>query len=116
MRLLGRDAAYVQNDFEGEPNVFPDTADADADHCGWLYRGDGAGAGADHARRARSTSTAPSAQRWVRRTVRRAMPVDPRDAVHTLAVIDAARTSAEGERVVEVITPGTRPGHTDEES
>ena len=45
-----------------------------------------------------------------------AMPVDPRDAIHTLAVIDAARVSAEGERVVEVMTPGVRPGHTDEES
>ena len=33
-----------------------------------------------------------------------AMPVDPWDAVHTLAVIDAARISAAGERVVVVDT------------
>ena len=37
------------------------------------------------------------------------MPVDPSDAVHVLAVIDAARTSAADNRVVEVVTPGTRP-------
>ena len=35
-------------------------------------------------------------------------PVDPRDALHTAAVIDAARVSAEGRRVVDVITPGER--------
>jgi len=38
-----------------------------------------------------------------------AMPVDPRDAVRALAVIDAARTSAETGRVVEVVTPGEAP-------
>ena len=38
-----------------------------------------------------------------------AMPVDPRDAVHALAVIDAARTSAASGRVVEVVTPGEAP-------
>ncbi len=35
-----------------------------------------------------------------------AMPVDPRDAVHVLAVIDAARVSAEQGRVVPVVAPG----------
>ena len=34
-----------------------------------------------------------------------AMPVDPWDAVHTLAVLDAARVSAAEERVVTVRTP-----------
>jgi predicted dehydrogenase len=34
-----------------------------------------------------------------------AMPVDPRDAVHVLAVIDAARVSASEGRVAEVVTP-----------
>jgi predicted dehydrogenase len=37
------------------------------------------------------------------------MPVDPRDAVHVLAVIDAARISAADGRVVDVITPRRRP-------
>ena len=113
VRLLGRDAAYVQNDFESDVNVFPDTADADDDHCGWLHR-EG---------EREPVPTTPSTQVEFYRAVgaalvaddpQAAMPVDPGDAVHTLAVIDAARTSAEGQRVVEVITPGTRPGHTEE--
>jgi hypothetical protein len=36
------------------------------------------------------------------------MPVDPYDAVHTLAVIDAARTSAAHGTVEQVRTPGQR--------
>lgn len=113
VRLLGRGAAYVQNDFGGEPNVFPDTADADEGHCGWLYR---------ESEREAVPTTASSQVDFYRAVgaalsasdPQAAMPVDPRDAVHTLAVIDAARTSAEGQRVVEVITPGTRPGHAEE--
>ena len=112
VRLLGRDAAYVQNDFEGELNVLPDTADADAAHCGWLYRG------GDR----EPVPTTPSTQVDFYRAVgaalgaddvQAALPVDPMDAVHTLAVIDAARLSAEDGRVVEVITPGVRPGSED---
>lgn len=115
VRLLGRDAAYVQNEFEGEPNVLPDLADADADHCGWLYR----------AEEREAVPTTPATQVDFYRAVgaalvapdrQAAMPVDPREAVHTLAVIDAARASAQGERVVEVITPGQRSGHTTQES
>ncbi|MFW5470168.1 Gfo/Idh/MocA family protein [Knoellia sp. CPCC 206435] len=113
VRLLGRGAAYVQNDFNGEPNVFPDTADLDEQHCGWLYR---------ESEREPVTKTNSSAAEFYRAVgaalsapdPQAAMPVDPRDAVHTLAVIDAARTSAEAQRVVEVITPGTRPGHAEE--
>jgi hypothetical protein len=37
------------------------------------------------------------------------MPVDPRDAVHVLAVVDAARISARDRRVVDVVTPGQTP-------
>ena len=37
------------------------------------------------------------------------MPVDPRDAVHVLAVIDAARVSSRDARVVDVLTPGEDP-------
>ena len=44
------------------------------------------------------------------------MPVDPRDAVHTLAVIDAARASAESGTVVRVITPGDGPAPVEEQS
>ncbi len=38
-----------------------------------------------------------------------AMPVDPRDAVHVLAVLDAARASAAANQVVRVLTPGSAP-------
>jgi len=113
VRLLGRTAAYIQNEFEGEPNVYADLADADADHCGWLMR----------AMEREAVPTTPATQVDFYRAVgaalsapdpQAAMPVDPHDAIHTLAVIDAARASAEGERVVEIITPGLRPGHTEE--
>ena len=40
---------------------------------------------------------------------REGMPVDPRDAVHVLAVIDAARVSSRDARVVDVLTPGEDP-------
>lgn len=113
VRLLGRGAAYVQNDFEGEPNVFPDTADADDAHCGWLYR--------ENEREAVPTtrSSAVNFYRAVGAALsasdpQAAMPVDPRDAVHTAAVIDAARASAEDRRVVEVVSAGTRPGQPEE--
>ncbi|KGN38905.1 Gfo/Idh/MocA family protein [Knoellia aerolata] len=113
VRLLGRGAAYVQNDFNGEANVLPDTADADPEHCGWLYR----------ETEREPVPTTPASPVEFYRAVgaalaaadpQAAMPVDPHDAVHTLAVIDAARLSSEGQRVVEVITPGTRPGHAEE--
>jgi len=108
VRLLGRDAAYVQNDFESDVNVFPDTADADDEHCGWLYRAE------EREPVPRTASTQVEFYRAVgaavgAEDVQAAMPVEPSDAVHVLAVIDAARTSAEDGRVVEVITPGTRP-------
>ena len=38
------------------------------------------------------------------------MPVDPRDAVRVLAVIDAARVSAAEGRVVPVATPSAERG------
>ncbi|WP_035913951.1 Gfo/Idh/MocA family protein [Knoellia sinensis] len=115
IRLLARDGAYVQNEFEGEPNVYPDLADLDGDHCGWILRSTDREAvpttpadQADFYRAVGAALSAPDPQA--------AMPVDPHDAVHTIAVIDAARTSGEGERVVEVMTPGVRPGHSPEEA
>jgi hypothetical protein len=44
------------------------------------------------------------------------MPVDPRDAVHTLAVLDAARASAESGTAMRVITPGDGPAPVEERS
>jgi predicted dehydrogenase len=105
VRLLGDRAAYLSAQFPGEPAVFPDLADADGDHCGWLYRG----AEREPVRRVRSS------QADFYRELAAALsgdaggpapPVDARDAVHVLAVLDAARVSARSGQVVEVVTPG----------
>ena len=104
VRLLGTEAAYVLADFPGESHVWGAQADADAGHSGWLYRGDSR----EPVRRAvrsqadlyRAVAGALSAE-----DRQAAMPVDPWDAVHTLAVVDAARVSAAEERVVVVVTP-----------
>ncbi|KRE63060.1 Gfo/Idh/MocA family oxidoreductase [Nostocoides sp. Soil756] len=104
VRLLGREAAYVQADFEGEAHVWSGQRDRDADHCGWLYGGDEPVAvprvrssQADLYRAVAAALAAPDPQA--------VMPVDPWDAVHTLAVVDAARVAAAEQRVVEVVTP-----------
>lgn len=104
VRLLGTEAAYVMADFTGEVHVWTGQADADAAHSGWLYRGESrepverAGSRqADLYRTVAAALASPDPQA--------AMPVDPWDAVHTLAVIDAARLSASEERVVTVTTP-----------
>ena len=104
VRLLGTQAAYVMADFPGEVHVWHGEADADAEHSGWLYRGDqrepvvrAAGGQADLYRGVAAALAAPDPQA--------AMPVDPWDAVHTLAVIDAARVSAVRDQVVTVQTP-----------
>ena len=103
-RSLGTEAAYVMADFTGETHVWDGQADADPAHSGWLYRGDerepvarGATTQADLYRAVSAALESPDPQA--------AMPVDPWDAVHTLAVIDAARVSAAQGRVVTVHTP-----------
>jgi predicted dehydrogenase len=104
VRLLGTQAAYVMADFTGEAHVWTGQADLDAAHSGWLYRGDSrepverAGSGQADLYRAVAAALASDDPQG-------AMPVDPWDAVHTLAVIDAARVSASEGRVVTVRTP-----------
>lgn len=110
VRLLGRDGAYLLGDFEGEVNVFPDTADADAGHCGWVYTGESrepvvrvASEQADFYRGvAQALAHADPGE------AQAAMPVDPHDAIHVMHVIDAARVSA-AEGTVETVAP---PGPT----
>ncbi|GAA4406190.1 Gfo/Idh/MocA family oxidoreductase [Fodinibacter luteus] len=104
VRLLGTEAAYVMADFTGEPSIWSGQADPDAGHSGWLYRDDerspvvrAAASQADLYRAVAAALAAPDPQA--------AMPVDPWDAVHTLAVLDAARASAAQEQVVPVETP-----------
>lgn len=107
MRLLGTQAAYVLATIAPEMVTFPDLADAPG-ATGWVYRGE----------EREPVPTVPSDQSDFYTAVRAAlassdpqdaMPVDPYDAVHVMAVLDAARISARGERVVDVITPGRRP-------
>ncbi|MGL5864659.1 MAG: Gfo/Idh/MocA family protein [Dermatophilaceae bacterium] len=105
VRLLGTSAAYVVADFEAEAHPWDAQRDLDDDHCGWLYRGAERepvpripGDQADFYRSVAAALAAPDPQAR--------MPVDPWDAVHTLAVIDAARVSAAGERLVRVAAPG----------
>jgi predicted dehydrogenase len=108
VRILGQGGAFLLNQFEDDSaDIYPDLADADAAHCGWVYQG---------ARRT-PAPRADSGQADFYRAVERAlggsdpqsgMPVDPYDAVHTLAVIDAARVSAAQGTVQRVQTPGQR--------
>lgn len=106
VRILGRSGAFLLNQFEDDGSgIYPDLADADAAHCGWIHVG-----------AQRTAVTRPEAgqvdfYRRVKRALgavdpQAAMPVDPCDAVHTLAVIDAARVSAAHATVVQVRTPG----------
>lgn len=105
VRLLGTAGAYVMADFEGEAHIWSGQTDESAAQSGWLYRGD------EREPVARAASSQVDLYRAVAAALGAAdpqgsMPVDPWDAVHTLAVIDAARVSAREERVVEVVTPG----------
>ena len=104
----GTGGAFLLNQFEDDgADIYPDLAHADAGHCGWIYAGE-----------QRTPVTRPAAgqvdfYRQVKRALatqdpQAAMPVDPYDAVHTLAVIDAARASAAHGSVVQVRTPGQR--------
>lgn len=95
-RVLGSAGSYVVTTFEDEHTAFTDLADLDGDHCGWLVAGESRepvfrapGDAADFYRAvaAAVTTGAP-------------VPVDPRDAVHVMTAIDAARTSAAERRVV----------------
>lgn len=108
LRLLGDEAAYLIGSLGEEETAFTQWDPPDDEHIGWLVRG------TDREPVARVPGDQADFYREVARALhaddpQAAMPVDPRDAVHTLAVIDAARVSATGGRVVEVITPGQAP-------
>lgn len=105
VRLLGSEAAWVLGAATGETTAFTEFTNAEDRHHGWLVRGEHRepvaatpGDAVDFYRAVDAALGAPDPQG--------AMPVDPRDAVHVLAVIDAARASARGHRVCEVVTPG----------
>jgi predicted dehydrogenase len=108
VRILGRRGAFLLNQFEDDgSDIYPDLANADVAHCGWIYQG------TQRTPVARPAAGQVDFYRQVTRALRAEdpqaeMPVDPHDAVHTLAVIDAARASARHTTVVQVRTPGHR--------
>jgi len=108
VRILGLGGAFLLNQFEDDgAGIYPDLADAGAAQCGWIY------AGGERTPVTRPVVGQVDFYRQVKRALgtqdsQTAMPVDPYDAVHTLAVIDAARVSAASGTVVQVRTPGRR--------
>jgi predicted dehydrogenase len=89
-RLIGRDGTYLVADVDGDLTAYGDWRDPDDEHRGWLVRGDqaepvarAAGEWADFYVGVREALTETSTP-----------PVDPREAVAALEVIDAARRSA----------------------
>ncbi len=108
VRLLGSRAAFVVGALGVEETAFTEFLPSDDHHLGWLVRGSErepvAALPGDQADFYRDVARALSSA-----DPQTAMPVDPRDAVHVLAVIDAARASAAGQRVTDVITPGETP-------
>lgn len=107
-RVMGSTGAYILGRQFDEVGAFAEFENA-GDAVGWVVRGDA---------REPGPVVGPPDQASFYRAVGAAllsddpqagMPVDPRDAVHVLAVVDAARASHEGQRVVEVLTPGEAP-------
>jgi len=106
VRILGTRGAFLLNQFEDDgADIYPDLAHADAGQCGWIYTGE-----------QRTPVPRPAAgqvdfyrqvlQALGTQDPQATMPVDPYDAVHTLAVIDSARASAARATVEQVRTPG----------
>ena len=105
MRVLGRKGTFLLNQFEDDGmDIYPDLAHVDAMSCGWIYAGEQRIPVArpmvgqvDFYHQVKRALSAPDPQA--------AMPVDPYDAVHTLAVIEAARASAVRGTVEQVRMP-----------
>lgn len=100
MRVLGSEAAYVLDEFEGEI-AHPDLADASPEHSGWIVRG------SQREPAARAPGSAVDFYSAVADALhaddrQAAMPVDPRRAVEVLAIIDAARISSARRRVIDL--------------
>lgn len=94
LRVLGSEAAYLLGEFEDDVLIHPDLANASPGHSGWLYRGAERepvpAVPVSHADFYRGVADALATD-----DPQAAMPVDPRDAVHVMEVLDAARTSSE---------------------
>ena len=104
-RLMGSTGAYVIGTQFDDESAFTEFANQ-GEHVGWIVRGREREPGpvapaSDQAEFYRQVAAALLSEEPQAR-----VPVDPRDAVHVLAVMDAARVSAAQGRVVEVVTPG----------
>lgn len=102
LRVSGTRGTFVVTEFESEPNGFPGFGTVDG-HVGWLVRGD----------EREPVPTVTAARTFYDQVaialrssdIQAGMPVDPRDAVHTAQVIDAARASARSWQAVD-LAPG----------
>ncbi len=106
-RLAGSEGAYVIGRQFDDVSAFTEFAN-EGDAVGWVVRGEERVPGpvvtdADQADFYRAVAHALEGDGDGRQS---RMPVDPLDAVHVLAVIDAARVSARDGVVVDVVTPG----------
>ncbi|GAA5029256.1 Gfo/Idh/MocA family oxidoreductase [Terrabacter aeriphilus] len=107
-RVSGSSGSFVIGRQVDDVSAFTEFEN-DGDAVGWIVRGDERERGpvvtdADQADFYRAVAAALGSA-----DPQSAMPVDPRDAVHVLAVLDAARISARDRRVVDVVTPGETP-------
>jgi predicted dehydrogenase len=100
-RLLGRGGAYVVANIADESSPHGDWRDADDTHRGWLVRGD------ERQPVRRQPGSAAEFYPAVVAMVREGAPppVYPRDSVHVIEVLDAARRSARERSVVPVGEP-----------
>jgi predicted dehydrogenase len=97
-RVLGRSGAYLVANFETDMTAYRDFADPDPSSCGWFV------AGEERTPVPRAPGSHADFYRAVAAAVRGEgpVPVEPRDAVHVLDVLDAARRSDAEHAVVEV--------------
>lgn len=99
-RVTGSDGTFVLGSAGAEPSAFPD-ADGPPGQHGWVVRGE---------RREPVRARVADPVDFYRQVAvalgsahpQEGMPVDPDDAVHVLAVLDAARVSARERRAVDV--------------
>lgn len=91
-RVLGTEGTYLIAAMAGEAAALSELVDEDG-HCGWLYR-HGEPRRAVPAARADRTDFYRAVAAALASGDSSALPVDPRDAVHVLAVLDAARHAA----------------------
>ena len=107
-RVAGSAGAYLIGRQFDDVSAFTEFEN-EGDAVGWVVRGDERVPGPVVADADQANFYCAVAGALASSDPQATMPVDPRDAVHVLAVLDAARTSARDGRVVDVVTPGQSP-------